>query len=89
MVMSSDKTVISPEQCRAARAWLRWSQEDLAKRSTVSLSTIKDFEKSEGRKTTANNRAALRRAIEEAGIGLVFDNEGTATGITSQVSQSL
>jgi transcriptional regulator with XRE-family HTH domain len=51
----------------------------LAKRAHVSLSTVRDFEK--GRRTPiANNLDALRRAIEAAGVLLVF--EGTeATGI--------
>jgi ribosome-binding protein aMBF1 (putative translation factor) len=56
-----------PEQCRAARGWLAWSQEELAKRAKVGLSTVKDFE---GRRRTpiANNLAAMRRALEAAGI---------------------
>jgi len=33
-----------PEQCRAARALLNWTQEQLATLSGVSRSTIKDFE---------------------------------------------
>ncbi len=56
-----------PEQCCAARGWLAWSQEDLAKRAKVGLSTVKDFE---GRRRTpiANNLEAMRRALEAAGI---------------------
>ncbi|HET7413529.1 MAG TPA: helix-turn-helix transcriptional regulator [Pararhizobium sp.] len=33
-----------PEQCRAARGLLNWSQEQLASCAGVSRSTIKDFE---------------------------------------------
>jgi len=36
---------MSPEQSRAARAWLDWSQDDLASAARVSLSTVRDFEK--------------------------------------------
>jgi len=71
---------MSPEQCRAARAWLDWSQQELADHASVSLSTVRDFEK--GRHAPiANNIAAMRRALEGAGLKLVFENE-KATGIT-------
>lgn len=35
---------LSPEQCRAARGLLNWTQDHLATESGVSRSTIKDFE---------------------------------------------
>jgi DNA-binding XRE family transcriptional regulator len=71
---------MTSEQCRAARAWLDWTQQELAKRASVSLSTVRDFEK--GRHAPiANNIAAIRRAIESAGIQLVFDESETAIGI--------
>lgn len=72
--------MLSPEQSRAARAWLDWSQDDLAKRASVALSTVRDFEK--GRRTPiANNLEAIRRVLAEAGINLLFDGVGNATGI--------
>ncbi|MGH1589966.1 helix-turn-helix domain-containing protein [Methylobacterium phyllosphaerae] len=72
--------VISPEQCRAARAWLDWKQEELAQRAGVSLSTVRDFEK--GRRTPiANNARALAQALEEAGLDLTFDEEGKPLGV--------
>lgn len=58
---------MSPEQCRAARGWLGWSQQTLADRAKVSVSTLKDFE-GPRRKPIANNLAAIRRALESAGI---------------------
>lgn len=36
--------LLSPEQCRAARGLLGWTQEELAERANVSRSTIRDFE---------------------------------------------
>jgi transcriptional regulator with XRE-family HTH domain len=74
---------MSPEQSRAARAWLGWSQGELAKRSGVGQSTVQDFERGQ-RTPIANNIAAIRRAIEEAGIRLVFDKNGAAAGILRQ-----
>jgi len=70
-----------PEQCRAARAWLDWSQQELADRASVSLSTVRDFEK--GRHAPiANNITAMRRAVEDAGIKFLFDENQKATGIS-------
>lgn len=45
-----------PEQCRAARGLLNWSQDELAAAAGVSRSTIKDFE---------CHRHALHRSSEE------------------------
>jgi transcriptional regulator with XRE-family HTH domain len=70
---------MTPEQSRAARGWLGWSQGELAKRANVSLSTVYEFEKGQ-RNPTANNLASMRRAIEAAGVRLVFDKNG-AVGI--------
>lgn len=35
---------LSPEQCRAARGLLDWTQEELAENAGVSRSTVRDFE---------------------------------------------
>jgi len=62
---------MSPEQCRAARAWLNWSQNELAAKAQVSNSTLRDFEA--GRRVPiANNLTAIRRALEEAGMQFLF-----------------
>jgi ribosome-binding protein aMBF1 (putative translation factor) len=66
--------MLAPEQSRAARAWLEWSQEDLAKRARVSPSTVRDFEK--GRRVPfTNNLEALRLTLEMAGVTLLFRGE--------------
>jgi DNA-binding transcriptional regulator YiaG len=72
---------MTPEQCRAARGWLDWSQERLAAAANVSLSTVRDFEKAR-RVPIANNLAAIRVALEAAGIVFVFADETKACGIT-------
>jgi len=64
-----------PEQSRAARAWLDWSQEELAAKASVSLSTVRDFEKGR-RDPIPNNLAAMKAALESAGIAFV-DDDGT------------
>jgi len=74
---------MTPEQCRAARGWLGWSQKELARRAGVALNTVHGFE-SGHRTLIPNNIAALRRAIEAEGIRLLFDENGNAIGIARQ-----
>lgn len=76
---------MTPEQCRAARAWLGLKQDELATAAGVGLSTLKDFEA--GKRTPiANNLAAIEAALEAQGMGFVSatdDNGKTwACGIT-------
>lgn len=74
-------SAISPGQCRAARALLGWTQETLSKKAGVGQSTIKDFEKCE-RSPILNNRTAIERAFQDAGIEFQFAASGNAAGIT-------
>jgi transcriptional regulator with XRE-family HTH domain len=70
---------ISPAQSRAARGLLDWSQTELASRSNLSESTIRDFEK--GRRVPAvNNLAAVRAALEAAGVEFIPEN-GSGAGV--------
>ncbi len=78
--------MLSPEQCRAARAWLGWAQDDLAKRAKVGLSTLKDFEGGK-RAPMRNNLEAIQHAIEAAGLRLAFREDGSALGIMAGASQ--
>jgi len=72
--------MLAPEQSRAARAWLGWSQDQLAGTAKVSVSTIRDFEAGK-RAPIANNLEAIRRAFEASGV--TFESAGgIATGIT-------
>ena len=71
---------MTPQHSRAARSWLGWSQTELARRAKVSLSTVRDYETAR-RNPIPNNVEAMRRAIEEAGIELVFDQDGKPAGI--------
>lgn len=73
--------MLAPEQSRSARAWLDWSQDDLAKKANVSLSTVRDFEK--GRRVPiANNLEAIGRVFQAAGVNFVNDADGHPTGIS-------
>jgi transcriptional regulator with XRE-family HTH domain len=68
-------TVITPEQCRAARALLAWSQQDLAEKSGVGIVTVHQLEAgaSQPRRATAD---VVRRALEAAGVEFIEENGG-------------
>lgn len=67
-----------PEQCRAARAWLGWSQSELAAKAGVSTSTIRNYEVGK-RLPHGNNLRAIRIAFEQAGMW--FASDGSSMGI--------
>ncbi len=67
---------LTPGQCRAARALLDWTQDDLAARAEVSRSTVRGFEtgRHDLQRATA---AAIRRALEAGGVAfLAADDRG-------------
>ncbi len=64
-------------QIRAARAFLRWRAEDLARESTVGVATIRRAELTEAETSmTAPNDLAIRRALEAAGVEFIDENVG-------------
>ena len=64
-------------QIRAARALLRWRAEDLAENSAVGVATVRRAELSEGETSmTVANDAAVRRALEAAGVEFIDQNGG-------------
>ena len=68
---------ISSAQMRAARALLRWSALDLASASKVGVATIRRAEVVDGEiPVIPANEAALRQALEAAGIVFIEDNGG-------------
>ena len=77
--MTSDKKIISPEQCRAARALLAWSREVLAERSKVGMATLADFE---GGKRSPYERTLrdIRATLEAAGVEFISSN-GAGAGV--------
>jgi len=65
---------LTPEQCRAARGLLDWTQEELAERAEVSRSTIRDFEN--GRHCLqATTAAQVVAALEKGGVLLIPSDE--------------
>jgi transcriptional regulator with XRE-family HTH domain len=62
--------ILTPALCRAGRGFLGWTQCDLADRSGVSRSTIRDYEgvRHEVHRST---EAQLRKAFEDGGAAFV------------------
>lgn len=66
-------------QIRAARGLLRWSAEELAKRSRLGRITVTRAEATDGLPSmTEANMAALRGALEAAGVQFIPENGGGA-----------
>ena len=68
--------MITPEQCRAARGLIGWSQERLAKAAGVGLSTVRNFEKGRS-EPMRQNIEALIRVLEAEGAEFM---DGPYTG---------
>lgn len=65
--------ILSPGQCRMARALLRWTQQDLAAKACVARRTVSDFE--------CGARIPRPRTLRDIrntflGAGLIFDGNG-------------
>jgi len=67
--------MISPEQCRAARGLLAWSQQELARAAGVGIVTVHQLEAgiSEPRRATIQ---VIRSALEKAGVEFIDENGG-------------
>ncbi len=68
---------ISPAQCRAARGLVGMDEAALARAANVSRGTLADFEKSQ-RAPPAEALAAIRAALEAAGVEFIAENGGGA-----------
>jgi transcriptional regulator with XRE-family HTH domain len=62
---------MNPDQCRAARALIQWTRDELAAKARVSVVTVSNFEngKSSPQRATLD---VMQRALEEAGV--IFTN---------------
>jgi transcriptional regulator with XRE-family HTH domain len=71
--------MLTSAQIRAARALVRWSAEDLAKKSRVGVATIRRAELSVGiLSMTSPNNLSIRLALEAAGVEFIDENGGGA-----------
>jgi transcriptional regulator with XRE-family HTH domain len=67
--------MITATQCRAARALLDWSQQELADSAGVGIVTVRQLEagNTQPRRATLN---VIRRALESAGVEFIDENGG-------------
>ena len=67
--------MITPEQSRAARGLLGWSQQELASKAGVGIVTVHQLEAgtSQPRRATLD---VIRRAFESAGVEFIDENGG-------------
>lgn len=70
---------LTAAQCRAARALLNWSREQLSVAAGVAIRTISDFE-SERREPIRATLAAIRAALEFGGVEFIPRN-GSGPGV--------
>jgi transcriptional regulator with XRE-family HTH domain len=74
--------MIIPLQIRAARILVRFSQQDLADRADVSLGTIKRIEAAGIEVAgTAQTMVRIQRALEDAGIVFIDQDEKNGPGV--------
>jgi transcriptional regulator with XRE-family HTH domain len=72
--------MLTASQCRAARALIDWSREDLATASQISARTIMDFE-SGARNPLTGTRLMLQNALEAAGIEFIDRDDDKGSGV--------
>jgi transcriptional regulator with XRE-family HTH domain len=72
-----NRQALTSAQIRAARSLIRWSADDLAARSSLSVATIRRAELTDTETSmTAANDLAVRRALELAGVEFIDGNGG-------------
>ena len=71
--------MITPEQCKAGRAVLNWTQGDLAQAAGVSIRTIQEFEAA-SRTPNRTTLQGLLSALERNGIILGSDSASLSWG---------
>jgi DNA-binding XRE family transcriptional regulator len=73
---------ISAAQCRAARALLDWSQDQLAQSASVARATIADFERGLRLDLMRQNMISLVTTLEAAGVEFLPEtDDGAGAGV--------
>jgi hypothetical protein len=75
--MPDEAPVITAAQCRAARALIEWSVDELARASKVDAKTIADFE-ARYHAPGDDSKRRIRVALEEGGVVFIAENGGGA-----------
>jgi transcriptional regulator with XRE-family HTH domain len=69
--------MITASQCRAARALIGWSQQELASQAGVGIMTVHQLEK-DGSQPRRATLEVVERALESAGVEFIEENGGGA-----------
>jgi ribosome-binding protein aMBF1 (putative translation factor) len=75
--MDNVTTALTASQCRAARALIDWSQQQLSQAASIDVQTVADFE-ARSRPADETTRRRLRAALEAAGVMFIAENGGGA-----------
>lgn len=70
--------MISVDQCRAARALLNWSAQDLANEAKIGVATVRRYEA--GSPIANPSMTAIETALSRAGIAFVSTGEASNHG---------
>jgi transcriptional regulator with XRE-family HTH domain len=79
------KITITPNQCKAARDLLNWKQVDLAKKSSMGITTIAEFERG-FRELADRTMKELKRTFEDDGIEFISDELGEGVKLLNNKS---
>ena len=77
---------VIPAQIRAGRAFLDWSQDQLATAAGVGLSSVRDIE-NQKRSSESSAANAIRQALENAGIIFLPGDETGGPGVRLAANQ--
>ena len=67
--------MVNAKQIRAGRAWLGWSQQQLADASTVAKRTIIRAEQGDDVAVQLRTLRDIQRALEDGGVRFLFDGD--------------
>lgn len=84
--MPDEGPLISAAQCRAGRALIECSVEELSRSSKVGVQTIIDFE-SRFRAPGEDIKRRIRDALEEGGVVLIAETGGGGAGVRLKFSR--
>jgi transcriptional regulator with XRE-family HTH domain len=74
-------------QCRAARALLDWTQDELASQAGVCRSTVRGFENGQ-HELHRSSAAVIRQALEGAGVVLLEADAAHGPGVRLRTEQA-
>src|SRR5262245_52407350 len=75
--MMTSPTALTAAQCRAARALIEWSSEQLSAATSIEVKVISQFER-RIRAPDEQIRRRLRAALEEAGVAFIAEDDAGA-----------